>query len=185
MRVTDLAQVMEIEYASFSTPWSELSYRQELLFNPNGSYFVARLAHADSIGAAPKFFWRKFFSPSSRQIRAAEPVIGYSGFWLVVDEAHISTIAVNPAWRRRGIGERLLIAMIERARALRAETVTLEVRVSNAPAQSLYRKYGFEIAGTRPRYYNDNGEDAFIMTTPRIQTDAYRIRLQHAINILA
>jgi len=86
----------------------------------------------------------------------------------MVDEAHISTIASHPDWRRNGVGELLLVAMIESAAEMGAGVVTLEVRASNQGAQSLYRKYGFEQVGLRKRYYSDNNEDALIMSTSRI-----------------
>ena len=91
----------------------------------------------------------------------------------MVDEAHISTIATMREWRGRGIGELLLVAMIDEAQSLGAEKVTLEVRVSNLVAQNLYRKYGFKVEGRRRRYYSDNGEDALIMTTPPLYEEAY------------
>jgi ribosomal-protein-alanine N-acetyltransferase len=95
----------------------------------------------------------------------------------MVDEAHISTIASHPDWRGKGVGELLLLGMIENSIEIGAHVVTLEVRVSNATAQSLYRKYGFLIAGTRKGYYSDNGEDAYIMTTPSIRTEEYAAKL--------
>ena len=83
----------------------------------------------------------------------------------MVDEAHITTFAVHPAWRRQRIGERLLLAFLDLAVDRRAHEATLEVRLSNLPARRLYEKYGFRPVGLRPRYYSDNGEDALIMTT--------------------
>jgi ribosomal-protein-alanine N-acetyltransferase len=84
----------------------------------------------------------------------------------MVDEAHITTFGVHPDWRRRGVGRGLLLRLAEVAMELGARRMTLEVRVGNRPAQELYRQFGFAIAGTRPRYYTDDGEDAFVMTTP-------------------
>jgi ribosomal-protein-alanine N-acetyltransferase len=92
-----------------------------------------------------------------------EYILGYIGFWYIVDEAHISTLAVHPSERRTGIGEGLLLHAMEDAESLGAEVVTLEVRGSNQPAIMLYQKFGFEIVGRRPRYYKDNGEDAILM----------------------
>ncbi len=105
--------------------------------------------------------------------------MGYLGLWYMVDEAHIVAIATHPAYRRRGIGERLLARALELARERDAKTVTLEVRVSNEPAQRLYEKYGFRRVGLRPRYYTDNGEDALIMTTPPLDDPAYEELLEH------
>jgi ribosomal-protein-alanine N-acetyltransferase len=105
-------------------------------------------------------------------------ILGYGGFWLMVDEAHISTIAAHHDWRRRGIGELLLVSMIDAGAKIGAQMVTLEVRVSNVNAQSLYRKYGFEVTGRRKGYYSDNGEDALIMSTPTITTAEFQRRMQ-------
>jgi ribosomal-protein-alanine N-acetyltransferase len=86
--------------------------------------------------------------------------------WLMVDESHITTFGVHPEWRRQGIGRQLLLNLVDLANALHARRMTLEVRVSNEPAQALYRSFGFDIVGRRPRYYTDDGEDALVMTTP-------------------
>jgi ribosomal-protein-alanine N-acetyltransferase len=95
----------------------------------------------------------------------------------MVDEAHVTTFAVDPRWRRRGVGEQLLLALLDLAVARRAREATLEVRLSNMPARRLYEKYGFKPVGIRPRYYSDNGEDALIMTTDALESPAVRDRL--------
>jgi [ribosomal protein S18]-alanine N-acetyltransferase len=138
MRLEDLAEVQRIEQASFSTPWPENAYRSELLTNRLASYLVARMEGR---------------------------IVAYGGMWLMVDEAHITTFAVHPAWRRRRIGERLLLAFLDLAQDRHAREATLEVRLSNLAARRLYEKYGFRPVGLRPRYYSDNNEDALIMTT--------------------
>jgi ribosomal-protein-alanine N-acetyltransferase len=97
----------------------------------------------------------------------------------MVDEAHIVAIATHPEYRRRGIGERLLSRALELAREREARAVTLEVRVSNLPAQRLYEKFGFRRVGVRRRYYTDTGEDAIIMTTPPLDDPAYQELLAH------
>jgi len=97
--------------------------------------------------------------------------------WLMVDEAHITTFAVHPAWRRQKIGERLLLAFLDVAVARQAREATLEVRLSNISARRLYEKYGFRPVGLRPRYYSDDGEDALIMTTEPIREAPYRDRM--------
>jgi ribosomal-protein-alanine acetyltransferase len=94
-----------------------------------------------------------------------EQVVGYGGIWLMADEAHVTTFAVHPAYRRRRIGERMLIALLDLAVDRHAREATLEVRLSNLAARRLYEKYGFRPVGIRPRYYSDNQEDALIMTT--------------------
>jgi ribosomal-protein-alanine N-acetyltransferase len=96
----------------------------------------------------------------------------------MVDEAHVSTIASHRDWRRRGIGELLLVSMIDRVTEIGANYVTLEVRVSNLAAQALYRKYGFEVTGERRRYYSDNGEDALIMSTQSLTLADFQRHIQ-------
>ena len=100
--------------------------------------------------------------------RAGDAVVAFAGIWLMVDEAHITTFGVHPDWRRQGIGRQLLLNLVELSRAIGARRMTLEVRVSNEAAQALYRSFGFEAAGRRPRYYSDDGEDALVMTTPEL-----------------
>src|SRR6185312_4759725 len=95
----------------------------------------------------------------------ASEIVAYGGIWLMVDEAHVTTFAVHPRYRRRRIGERLLLALLDLAVDRHAREATLEVRLSNLAARRLYEKYGFRPVGIRPRYYSDNNEDALIMTT--------------------
>jgi [ribosomal protein S18]-alanine N-acetyltransferase len=109
--------------------------------------------------------------------RAADRIVAYGGMWLMVDEAHITTFAVHPAWRRQRIGERLLLAFLDLAADRRAREATLEVRLSNLAARRLYEKYGFRPVGLRPRYYSDDGEDALIMTTEPIAEPRFRERI--------
>jgi len=97
---------------------------------------------------------------------------------MAADEAHISTIAVDPRYQRQGIGQLLLMTAIEQAVELRASIVSLEVRVSNLAAQDLYHKYGFRAVGLRARYYSDNRENALIMTAPYIASAPYQRMLR-------
>jgi ribosomal-protein-alanine N-acetyltransferase len=150
MKVEDLPAVHEIERESFSTPWPAHAYRQELETNRLAHYIVAR--------------W-------------GDQIIGFAGIWLLVDEAHITTFAVRRMWRRHGVGERLLLALLDLARSRGAHEATLEVRPSNLPARRLYEKYGFKVVGTRTRYYSDDNEDALIMTTPSLDGLAMHERL--------
>lgn len=150
----DIPQVMEIDRLSFPQPWSEQSYRFELMENRNAHFLTAYV-----LPPRPIRNWLEWLRRPSR----ARRVVGYVGVWLVADEAHINTLAVHPDWRQRGIGEQLLVAMLQKARALNALTATLEVRASNVIAQRLYQRYGFQEVGRRPRYYRD-GEDALLMT---------------------
>ena len=96
----------------------------------------------------------------------------------MVDEAHITTFAVHPAWRRQRIGERLLLAFLDLAVGRHAREATLEVRLSNVAARRLYEKYGFRPVGLRPRYYSDNSEDALIMTTEPLGEPRFRERIE-------
>jgi ribosomal-protein-alanine N-acetyltransferase len=141
MSLDDIPTVVEIDRLSFPVPWPERTYRYELTENPAAHLFVAQIAGQGS-----------------------DRVVGYVGFWLIADEAHISTLAVHPNYRRRGVGARLLRAALERASGLGAEIATLEVRVSNQVAVTMYQGSGFRVAGRRARYYRDNGEDALVMT---------------------
>jgi [ribosomal protein S18]-alanine N-acetyltransferase len=171
MRWDDVPHVMAIERKSFTLPWSDYTYRHEILENRNAHYFVAR--RMDGWISKPVSWWGRLFR---REVKA--PIVGYGGFWIVVDEAHISTIASDEKWRGHGIGELMLLAMIERSIELSAREVTLEVRVSNFVAQGLYRKYGFEVVGRRPDYYRDNNEDADLMTVFKVNEPEYQARLK-------
>ena len=118
-------------------------------------------------------------------------VIGYAGSWHIVDEAHITTIAVHPKFLRNYVGESLIVKLLEDCYNNFIKYVTLEVRVSNIPAIKLYEKYGFRSLGTRKGYYQDNNEDALIMWTENIFSDDYKMlfdtnkkRLEGKIDIL-
>lgn len=169
MRVSDISEVMAIERQSFPTPWTPHAYRYELTHNANAYYYVVRpreaphSAHAEEITG-----WRARLRRMLGSKPAGPPILGYVGFWLAAGEAHISTIAVHPDVRRRGLGELLLVKVIETALARGADFVTLEVRASNQAAQRLYEKYGFERKGERKGYYRDTREDAWIMTADRL-----------------
>ena len=151
MRFEDLEAVHRIERASFRTPWPPHAYRAELETNRLAQYLVARVG---------------------------DEVVGFAGMWLMVDEGHITTFAVAPEWRRQGIGEWLLLALLDLARSRAAREATLEVRLSNMAARRLYEKYGFRPAGLRPRYYSDDNEDALIMTTEPLESPAMVQRVE-------
>ncbi len=172
MQWDDVPLVMAIERTAFTLPWSDYTYRHELLENRNAHYFVVRRLDGAVI-RRPRSWWARLFNNDDKP-----PIVGYGGFWIVLDEAHISTIASEEKWRGRGIGELMLLAMIERSLELGATEVTLEVRVSNTVAQNLYRKYGFEVVGQRPGYYRDNDEDADLMTVYKINEPEYQARLK-------
>jgi [ribosomal protein S18]-alanine N-acetyltransferase len=179
MRVDDIGPVLEIERLSFSAPWSARAYEYELRYNDLAHYFVARLMNGGGPahnGWNPRDWFETLFRANTQEVEPA--IVGYVGFWLMVGEAHISTIAVNPTYRRRSIGELLLVAALEGAMELHAQQATLEVRLSNITAQDLYLKYGFVKAGLRKGYYTDNNEDGIIMTTPPLTSAEYQHRYQ-------
>ena len=107
--------------------------------------------------------WRRLWQQISRRKVHLALIVGYAGMWNISGEAHVSTIAVHPDWRGQGMGEVLLNGLLNLAVALDAEYSILEVRVSNDPAQALYRKYGYEVVSRRKNYYRDNNEDAYLM----------------------
>lgn len=186
--MADLARVVEIERLAYPSPWPPSAYRKELQENRHAHYIVVRdteivlpppVAHPDQVESHPP--QRRPFPlsllpsrPTAPPSRESTAIIGFAGLWLMVDEAHITTIAVHPAHRGRQVGELLLNSLVGISYEIGARRVTLEVRVSNTIAQNLYRKYGFEVAGLRRRYYSDNNEDAYIMTTPEIHATTYQ-----------
>ena len=143
MTLDDLAQVVAIDTASFSLPWPERSFRFEVSDNPASRAWVAEIDGK---------------------------IVGMIVAWLLVDEAHIATLATHPAFRRQGIARKLLIFSLQSMMSEGALTSVLEVRESNAAAQEMYRKFGFEESGRRPRYYRDNDEDAILMTLHKLES---------------
>ncbi|NPV73909.1 MAG: ribosomal protein S18-alanine N-acetyltransferase [Pelotomaculum sp.] len=136
MRLEHLDQVVEIENFSFPSPWSRSAFAYEILQNRFACYLVAV---------------------------AGGTVVGYGGMWLILDEAHITNVAVHPEYRKNNIGRTLMLEMMRRAALMGAVRMTLEVRPSNAAARRLYASLGFEVKGIRRRYYTDTNEDAIIM----------------------
>lgn len=121
--------------------------------------------------------WRRVENGRLEGGHSQFPLVGYAGLWLMVDEAHVTTIGVHPDHRGHGSGELLFLGLTDIARQMRAIRMTLEVRVSNTGAQALYRKYGLENAGVRKRYYSDNGEDAYIMWSEPLASSQFLERL--------
>ncbi|WP_139491909.1 ribosomal protein S18-alanine N-acetyltransferase [Brevibacillus dissolubilis] len=136
MTVEDVGPVVELEHLSFTTPWPMEAFITELTVNQNAKYVVAT---------------------------ANGRVIGYCGMWVIIDEAHITNVAIHPDYRGLKIGEKLMRQMMGLAVIFGAERMTLEVRPSNEVARNMYKKLGFEDAGRRKGYYSDNNEDALIM----------------------
>jgi ribosomal-protein-alanine N-acetyltransferase len=151
MTVEDVPAVVELDQKSFSLPWPERSFRFELTDNPASRCWVAEL---------------------DGQIVAMIVV------WLIVDEAHVATVATHPAYRRQGIGSRLLAHALRQLIQDGARSSFLEVRVSNLAAQEMYHKFGYEVTGRRRRYYRDNDEDAILMNLDSL--DPERLLLHEA-----
>jgi [ribosomal protein S18]-alanine N-acetyltransferase len=137
MELKDIPEVVEIDRSSFTLPWTERSYKYEVQENRAARCWVTTLD---------------------------ERVVAMLVLWIIVDEAHIATIATHPHFRRRGLASRMLIKALISAREQGAEKALLEVRARHAVAQKIYCDIGFVEVGRRPKYYHDNGEDAVLMT---------------------
>lgn len=191
MTMSDVPRVIEIERLAYPSTWPPSAYRKELQDNRWAHYIVLRdkQIQGEQLVAPqeqekprrPRLFPLSLL-PGRPAVSASSPdlasMIGFAGLWLMVDEAHITTIAIHPDYRRRSLGELLLLSLIDIAYTIGAKWVTLEVRVSNYTAQNLYRKYGFHESGVRHRYYSDNQEDALIMWTEEINSPSYKQKFQ-------
>lgn len=135
MKFEDLDEVYEIERISFSLPWSKQMWMDEMIKSQKANHLVARLD---------------------------EKLVGYAGFWFIIDEAEIVNIAVHPDYRRKGIGELLLKEILSLAKSKGAKMVTLEVRETNEPAKSLYGKFDFQLIAIRKNFYKDTNENAYV-----------------------
>ncbi len=189
MKEHDISQVSHIERETFPPPWPATNFKRELRYNTLSHYFVAcedALGKEDapakvntsgsskkSINDRIKSLVNRLFAKQSPEVDRDEKVLGFAGLWFMADEAHLANIAVCLDRRREGIGELLLIAVINLAIERKSRFFTLEVRASNEEAQALYRKYGLIEVGTRRGYYMDNKEDAVIMTADNITSPPY------------
>ena len=135
MTKSDIEEVLEIERQCFPIPWSLDSFKKEFK-NSFARYVVALID---------------------------DQIVGYGGVWLIIDEGHITNIAVREGFRQKGVASEVLKGLIEVCKKRDLTSMTLEVRESNVPARNLYKKHGFMEAGIRPKYYGDNNEDAVIM----------------------
>ncbi|MDA8189736.1 MAG: ribosomal protein S18-alanine N-acetyltransferase [Dehalococcoidales bacterium] len=200
MEIDDIPEVTAIERQCFSMPWPANAYRRELRDNRLSRYIVAEWVENEEARE-----WQKSALARKQQLhetaaRGKSPVrralehlfqgltrpeqepwtvklAGYAGLWLMLDEAHVTTIAVRPSLRGHGLGELLFVGLTDLAMALGARYMTLEVRVSNIVAQNLYKKYGFHEEGIRKRYYSDNSEDALIMWSEPLGSASFQNRL--------
>ncbi len=192
MRREDIAQATDIDREAFPGLWPPTNYRHELE-NRMAHYMVAvdesKTTEAPPVDSVPEkglagllsrirrlFDHHRFFTEEPAV--SNEYVAGFAGFWIMAEEAHIVSIAVREAYRRQGIGELLLISLIDLAIELEARLITLEVRVSNTIAQNLYRKYGFGQVGVRRGYYTDNKEDGVLMTADNIGAASFRAQVE-------
>jgi ribosomal-protein-alanine N-acetyltransferase len=146
MRRRHVRAVLRIESQVYPRPWSAALFQSELALRETRAYFIARVGHQ---------------------------LVGYGGLMMTLDDGHVTTLAVDPAWHRHHIGTRLLLALTREALARGATALTLEVRLSNNAAQALYRRFGFEPVGVRRGYYQDTGEDALIMWARGVREAAY------------
>jgi len=145
MRVRDIDDILTIEHQSFPTPWSRMAYHRELVVNDYATYLVGRLNNH---------------------------IVSYGGMWVVLDEAHVTNIAVRPDHRRSGLGRLTMLALEAKALELGASRMTLEVRASNLEARRLYEGLGYRGTGVRRNYYSDTHEDAIVMWKDLDQADA-------------
>ena len=152
MTLEDVEQVYAIDVLSFPLPWSERSYRFELTENQNSRTWVAEALDE----------------------RGRTRVVGMIVVWIILDEAHIATLAILPEFRRMHIGQRLLALALDDAVRSGVTQAYLEVRRNNLAAQNMYQRFGFIVNGVRPRYYLDNSEDALLMILTPIQIETFR-----------
>lgn len=193
MQLEDVDEVSRVEKECFTTPWPVNAYRRELRENRLSRYVVVRwiddgarrpAARARPEPDPPLSGVRKAVTSLLRPFGLSEAsadqpstggaILGFAGMWLMFDEAHITTIGVRRVLRGRGLGELLLVHLIDQAQGMGAKRLTLEVRVSNEVAQALYRKYSFREEGIRKRYYSDDGEDALIMWSDRLDESGFQ-----------
>jgi ribosomal-protein-alanine N-acetyltransferase len=157
MTSADVRAVMRIEALSFSTSWPASAFASELNDNKLAHYFIGRVPAGDD--------------PTGGGI------VAYGGIWVILEDSHVTTIAVHPDWRGKKYGEEMLVHLLHEAIERGASWITLEARESNTVAQNLYRKYGFTTVSTRRAYYSDNGENAVVMWAGNLRGSLYRNRL--------
>ncbi len=193
MRSEDIAQVTEIDREAFFTQWPPPNFRRELR-NRLAHYVVVcddeKIVELPEVkipswksltglvSGLKRLFGRQPLSSTELSPPTGHYIVGFVGFWVMADEAHIISIAVREAYRRQGLGELLLIPAIDLARELTPRTITLEVRASNTTAQHLYDTYGFTQVGVRRNYYTEEREDGFVMSTQDITLATFQAHLE-------
>lgn len=151
MSDADIKEVLRIEHQSFTTTWPSNAFFQELHDNKLAHYYVGRVGNR---------------------------IVAYGGIWVILEDSHVTTIAVSPEYRGRKYGEQMLLHLLDQAIDRGASWMTLEVRESNHVAQALYRKYGFTTVSTRKAYYSDNNENALVMWAGNLKSEIYKNRLR-------
>jgi ribosomal-protein-alanine N-acetyltransferase len=151
MRADDIPEILRVEALCFSTPWPRNAFHNELTENKLAHYFTGR---------------------------CGDEIVAYGGLWVILEDAHITTIAVHPSHQGQRYGERILIRLLEESVERGACWVTLEVRESNVTAQNLYKKYGFTVVNTRRAYYSDNDENALVMWAGNLKGAVFGNRLR-------
>lgn len=164
LTLEDIRAAILLEQVAYATQPPRRDYDRELQYNPLAHYLALRVS-------------RSHTPTNSKAEGGSSQLIGLAGFWLVADEIEIMTLAISPRWKGFGLGDWLLLNVLEKGKALGAKTATLEVRPSNHVAISLYKKYQFQEVGRRPNYYPDNLEDALILTTPPLDLPDYQALL--------
>ncbi len=188
MRKEDISQVTDIDHEAFSTWWPLTNYEHELE-NHMAHYIVAyndaeKYVEPEPDGKGISRLTSKvkgiFNRPGNGETQSLpqDKIVGFAGFWIMAGEAHIISIAVKGTYRGQGVGELILASLIDQAKSLGADVVTLEARVSNYVAQNLYVKYGFKKVGIRYGYYSDNREDAVVMTTDTLVSVPYQTKFK-------
>ncbi len=151
MRTEDIARVLHVESLCFTTPWPRNAFLNELTDNKLAHYYIGRFE---------------------------DRIVAYGGLWVILEDAHITTVAVEPMHQHKRFGEQMLIKLIDEAIERGARWITLEVRESNIAAQNLYKKYGFTVVSTRRGYYSDNDENALVMWAGNLKGAIYQNRLK-------
>ena len=193
MNLEDIPQVSAIEREAFPPPWPPTNFKRDLTVNSLTYYMVAyreslevNLASHNVNAVQPRdketqtkiqllaSAMRRLIKKENSSKISEQFILGFAGLWFMADEAHLANIAVREGYREKGVGEQLLISILELAIEQNARFITLEVRESNKAAQALYRKFGFTEVGTRREYYTDNKEDAILMTVDGISTPSFK-----------
>jgi len=190
MTPDDLDEIMSLERQCFADPWTRRMYLSDLTTNEAATYLTLRIADSKWPLRVANGKWPRSVEDGAGQTADSasglsaighqpSPILAYGGLWLLLDEAHIATVASHPDWRGCGLGQWLMLALLEAAMGRGAATSTLEVRAGNLPARRLYEKLGYEVTGLRKNYYRD-GEDGLIMTTPPLAEPVMQARLSAA-----